>query len=138
MTPQDDARKKALDAVERLANTKMELSLIEWSEISNAILDAINQPAPVGGDEHCKDCCCAESWKALGISEYTGKSIPEHIADLRALSSPQAVVNDDRLRVVVRDMARAINCVLADQDNMILLKYVLENYAGDIAACGGE
>jgi hypothetical protein len=28
---------------------------------------------------HCSDCCCARSWKALGISEYTGKSIPEHI-----------------------------------------------------------
>lgn len=51
MTLQDDARMKALNAVERLANTKMELSLIEWSEISNAILDAINQPAPVGGDD---------------------------------------------------------------------------------------
>jgi len=32
---------------------------------------------------HCKDCCCARSWEALGISEYTGKSIPEHIAALR-------------------------------------------------------
>jgi hypothetical protein len=35
-------------------------------------------------DNHCKDCCCARSWKALGITAYTGKSIPEHIADLRA------------------------------------------------------
>jgi hypothetical protein len=35
-------------------------------------------------NEHCKDCCCARSWAALGISEYTGKSIPEHIASLRA------------------------------------------------------
>ena len=34
--------------------------------------------------EHCKDCCCAKSWEALGISEYTGKSIPEEIASLRA------------------------------------------------------
>lgn len=32
---------------------------------------------------HCKDCCCAQSWKALGITQYTGKSIPEHITDLR-------------------------------------------------------
>jgi len=32
---------------------------------------------------HCKDCCCAESWKALGISEYTGKSIPEEIILLK-------------------------------------------------------
>jgi len=28
---------------------------------------------------HCKDCCCAKSWEALGIKEYTGKSIPEEI-----------------------------------------------------------
>ena len=34
--------------------------------------------------EHCLDCCCAQSWKALGITENTGKSIPEHIAALRA------------------------------------------------------
>lgn len=32
---------------------------------------------------HCQDCCCARSWKALGISEYTGLSIPEHIQQLR-------------------------------------------------------
>lgn len=34
-------------------------------------------------NEHCKDCCCARSWRALGVSEYTGKSIPEHIAELK-------------------------------------------------------
>jgi hypothetical protein len=33
---------------------------------------------------HCQDCCCARSWKALGVTEHTGKSIPEHITDLRA------------------------------------------------------
>lgn len=33
---------------------------------------------------HCVDCCCARSWKALGITEYTGKSIPEHIDQLRS------------------------------------------------------
>lgn len=32
--------------------------------------------------DHCKDCCCAQSWKALGITSYTGKSIPEHIREL--------------------------------------------------------
>lgn len=37
----------------------------------------------IAKENHCKDCCCAESWKALGIKEYTGKSIPEHIAELR-------------------------------------------------------
>lgn len=33
---------------------------------------------------HCRDCCCARSWKALGITEYTGHSIPEHIERLVA------------------------------------------------------
>lgn len=33
--------------------------------------------------EHCQDCCCARSWKALGITDYTGLSIPEHIERLR-------------------------------------------------------
>ena len=34
-------------------------------------------------DQHCKDCCCARSWAALGITAYTGKSISEHIDDLK-------------------------------------------------------
>lgn len=36
---------------------------------------------------HCKDCCCAKSWVALGITEYTGKSIPEHIEELKDYGS---------------------------------------------------
>lgn len=32
---------------------------------------------------HCTDCCCARSWKALGITRYTGLSIPEHIEKMR-------------------------------------------------------
>jgi hypothetical protein len=32
---------------------------------------------------HCVDCCCARSWKALGIESYTGKSIPEEIEKLQ-------------------------------------------------------
>ncbi len=34
-------------------------------------------------ETHCRDCCCARAWKALGITEYTGLSIPEHIELLR-------------------------------------------------------
>ena len=33
---------------------------------------------------HCKDCCCTRSWAALGITESTGRSIPEEIERLRA------------------------------------------------------
>ena len=55
---------------------------------------ALLRSEPVG-DNHCKDCCCARSWEALGITAYTGRSIPEHIEALReenerlrALSEP--------------------------------------------------
>ena len=34
-------------------------------------------------DHHCEDCCCARSWEALGITEYTGRSIPEEITRTR-------------------------------------------------------
>ncbi len=34
-------------------------------------------------EKHCKDCCCARSWEALGITSHTGMSIPEHIQQLR-------------------------------------------------------
>jgi len=35
-------------------------------------------------NEHCEDCCCAQAWEALGVKEFTGMSIPEHISTLRA------------------------------------------------------
>ena len=37
----------------------------------------------MGREEHCKDCCCARAWSELGVTTYTGKSIPEHYAALR-------------------------------------------------------
>jgi len=32
---------------------------------------------------HCEDCCCAKSWEALGIAQYTNRSIPEEIFRLK-------------------------------------------------------
>lgn len=50
--------------------------------------------------EHCKDCCCARAWEALGVKEYTGKSISEHITELK--------LNVDKLqgrdRKVIREL----------------------------------
>ena len=43
---------------------------------------------------HCADCCCDKSWKALGITEYTGKSIPEHIAELRRQAAAGQIAVD--------------------------------------------
>lgn len=34
-------------------------------------------------DGHCKDCCCARIWKALGVESYTGLSIWEHVEKMR-------------------------------------------------------
>lgn len=43
--------------------------------------------------DHCVDCCCARSWKALGIDKYTGKSIPEHVESYRhALEEIRAIL----------------------------------------------
>ncbi len=46
-------------------------------------------------DSHCKDCCCAKSWEALCITEYTGKSIPEHIAELREWRSIETAPDNE-------------------------------------------
>ena len=48
--------------------------------------------------EHCKDCCCARSWKALGVTTYTGMTIVEHIKQL--------VQQHDTLRTQARALAK--------------------------------
>ena len=53
------------------------------NEALSAITALYNEDLLMLQTEHCKDCCCARSWKALGVNGYTGKSIPEHIADLQ-------------------------------------------------------
>lgn len=58
-------------------------------------------------DNHCKDCCCARSWEALGITEYTGRSIPEEIIRLRE----QVIKN--------RDIATDLQYICDDQDEEI-------------------
>ena len=55
--------------------------------------------ASLAATGHCKDCCCARSWNALGVSEYTGKSIPEHITAL--------IEERDRLQEVLSDYIEA-------------------------------
>ena len=49
----------------------------------SAILSALPKLGYVKKSEHCKDCCCAKSWEALGIKEFTGLSIPEEIQKLK-------------------------------------------------------
>jgi hypothetical protein len=50
---------------------------------------------------HCKDCCCARSWEALGITTYTGMDIPDHIRALAEESrekTSQIALRDEALR----------------------------------------
>ena len=58
-------------------------------------------------ENHCVDCCCARSWKALGIVSYTGKSIPEHIEELRT-ALLKAVETFDDMQRVLRLLGRPI------------------------------
>ncbi len=47
-------------------------------------------------ENHCQDCCCAKAWEALDISEHTGKSIPEHIEDMRDALEDALATWEDR------------------------------------------
>ena len=67
------------------------------------------------GDNHCVDCCCARSWTALGVSEYDGKSIPEHITILRERIAALKAKRD-ALWLVVADVVEMADCVLLDPD----------------------
>jgi len=64
-------------------------------------------------ENHCKDCCCAKSWEALGITEFTGKSIPEHIQDLRKRHD----LLWDMDRKIIADMTAEINVLKAGLDS---------------------
>ena len=72
--------------------------MIELTDTDHAEIDRLRGMANEDDDErvllhaiyraglaagHCRDCCCARSWEALGITEYDGRSIPEHITTLR-------------------------------------------------------
>ena len=61
--------------------------------------------------EHCRDCCCAQSWKALGITKYTGRSIPEHIQRLRR-------AHDDLLAIA---KITALKCTRCCGDGRVLV-----------------
>lgn len=53
-------------------------NFIEKCDVISAALQSPRAPDDVKYHELCKQC-----WGALGITEYTGKSIPEHIAELQ-------------------------------------------------------
>lgn len=65
----------------------------------DAEIAALKNDLAIKESEHCKDCCCARSWMALGISEYTGKSIPEHIKLLREENAALKQALDEATRM---------------------------------------
>jgi len=65
---------------------------LEISRLLNTAADYIERAkadlADGEGDDFHK--LCAQCWDALGITEYTGKHIVEHIRELREKATPQA------------------------------------------------
>ena len=73
--------------------------------------------------KHCIDCCCAQSWEALGITEYTGKSIPEHIVELRA--QIEAMTPDWKLGGLVRIWGeQSMSQISKEGDDRFHVKYL--------------
>lgn len=64
-------------------------------------------------DNHCHDCCCARSWTALRVTQFDGKSIPEHIDDLRRVLA-DTVAEVGRLKREV-DIVKNAHRVCLDQ-----------------------
>lgn len=77
----DEARDAAVTLSLKLGTAETER---DEARVDYARLAARYNEQAKAESEHCKDCCCARSWRALGIDDYTGKSIPEHIGALRA------------------------------------------------------
>lgn len=77
--------------------------------------------------EHCRDCCCARAWKALGVTEFTGKSIPEHIASLTE--------ENERLRAEIKDRQDTeqslTNWVYENGERIKTLEDALKYYADE-------
>ena len=92
---------------------------------------------------HCADCCCARCWKALGITKYSGKSIPEHITELvkalracsvrfREYEASHATKGHERGAAKAQrnaDMADMCDDVLAKESTFILKDCTIETSA---------
>lgn len=98
MTPSDSGKGGDVARVEgepgcgRLVVGGVDVCGISFAQ-GNAIASRINAHIAAGfvrKEDHCKDCCCARSWKALGITGYTGKDISEHIERIRRVAGEMA------------------------------------------------
>ena len=87
----------------RVHNT---MTIAEWCEETQADLRRLKSG-------HCKDCCCARTWEALGISVYTGRSIVEEIELLRA--------DAERWRTLQR--MSSVDVLRGIEENKVALRY---------------
>ena len=72
------------DSIKVIAKLKEEITQANhrYADLQN-VCDDQDKEIKRLEDHHCEDCCCARSWEALGITEYTGRSIPEEITRTR-------------------------------------------------------
>lgn len=80
-TPETDAAEMFLNDDPHWPNSRMGGTRVVKSELARKLERERDEAR---SSKHCPDCCCGHSWKALEIVEYTGKSIPEHITQLKA------------------------------------------------------
>lgn len=74
--------------------------------LSSVVAAALAQVCEAERSAHCKDCCCARSWEALGVNSYTGMSIVEHIEQLRAKIAAAEKVAGERDKRIAELEAR--------------------------------
>ncbi len=81
---------KLPDVVEKLKDTCTELNRNYHIDTTDLEYKNTNLRARVkqlveseSSHKHCVDCCCARLWEVLGITEYDGKDIFEHVQKLK-------------------------------------------------------
>jgi len=73
------------DEIEKAARAYFGVFAPDWTE--GNVVNFTRQQVELAATLHCRDCCCAQSWKALGVTQYTGKSIPDYITGLIQLTA---------------------------------------------------
>ncbi len=89
----------------------LELTPVQFTRLENYVAAALAEA------HHCKWCCCARSWAALGVLDSKGMSIPEHIDELRAKLA-EAERENQRWKEIQNDEVIE-NCEIAEAIGII-------------------
>lgn len=76
----------------------------------NLAIDACKKAYDEAQTSHCKDCCCARAWEALGVKEYTGKSNDIATDICLRFSSPSVPSVDDIKRIIKKVLLGSCTC----------------------------